>query len=156
MKQFEARVAWQRGGQPFLDGRYSRAHAWRFDGGLEVPASSSPLSVPLPMSDAAALDPEEALVAAASSCHMLFFLSLAAQRGFVVDSYRDAALGTLAATDGGKKAMTRIVLRPQVAFAGAAPSSEELAQLHHEAHERCYIANSLTTEIVIEQGLNNV
>jgi len=85
MKQFDARVAWQRDGQPFLDGRYSRAHAWRFDGGLEVPASSSLLSVPLPMSDAA-VDPEEALVAAASSCHMLFFLSLAAGRGFVVEA----------------------------------------------------------------------
>jgi len=86
MKQFDARVAWQRDGQPFLDGRYSRAHAWRFDGGLEVPASSSPLPVPLPMSDAAAVEPEEALVAAASSCHMLFVLSLAAGRGFVVEA----------------------------------------------------------------------
>ena len=89
MKQFEAKLAWERGGQTFTDQRYSRAHEWTFDGGLTVPASSSPLSVPLPMSDAAAVDPEEALVAATSSCHMLFFLSIAAQRGYVVDSYRD-------------------------------------------------------------------
>src|SRR5687767_8885742 len=95
MKQFDAVVSWQRAGQPFLDQRYSRAHDWRFDGGLSVPASSSPLSVPLPMSDPAAVDPEEALVAAASSCHMLFFLSIAAQRGHTVDSYEDHAVGML-------------------------------------------------------------
>jgi len=151
MKQFDARVAWQRAGQPFLDGRYSRAHAWRFDGGLEVPASSSPLSVPLPMSDAAALDPEEALVAAASSCHMLFFLSLAAGRGFTVDSYVDAARGWLEPGADGRIAMTRIALRPAIVFAGARqPSGPELEALHHEAHARCYIANSLKTAIVVE------
>jgi organic hydroperoxide reductase OsmC/OhrA len=150
--EFTAQVRWRRDGQPFTDNRYSRAHAWSFDGGASVPASSSPLSVPLPMSDAAAVDPEEALVAAASSCHMLFFLSLAAQRGFVVDSYADHAVGTLAARADGRKAMTRIVLRPAIAFAGAPPLDAELAQLHHLAHERCYIANSLTTEIVIEKG----
>jgi len=149
MKQFDARVAWQRNGQPFLDGRYSRAHAWRFDGGLEVPASSSPLSVPLPMSDAAAVDPEEALVAAASSCHMLFFLSLAAGRGFTVDSYVDEALGLLDQDAEDRMAMTRIELRPVIVFAGAQPSQEALDALHHEAHARCYIANSLKTEVVV-------
>jgi len=149
MKQFDARVAWQRDGQPFLDGRYSRAHAWRFDGGLEVPASSSPLSVPLPMSDAAAVDPEEALVAAASSCHMLFFLSLAAGRGFTVDSYVDEALGLLDQDAEDRMAMTRIELRPVIVFAGAQPSQEALDALHHEAHARCYIANSLKTEVVV-------
>ena len=149
MKQFDARVAWQRDGQPFLDGRYSRAHAWRFDGGLEVPASSSPLPVPLPMSDAAAVDPEEALVAAASSCHMLFFLSLAAGRGFTVDSYVDEALGLLDQDAEDRMAMTRIELRPVIVFAGAQPSQEALDALHHEAHARCYIANSLKTEVVV-------
>jgi organic hydroperoxide reductase OsmC/OhrA len=149
MKQFEARVAWQRGGQPFLDGRYSRAHAWRFDGGLEVPASSSPLSVPLPMSDAAAVDPEEALVAAASSCHMLFFLSLAAGRGYTVDSYVDEALGFLDKDGEGRIAMTRIELRPAIVFAGEPPAREVLDALHHEAHARCYIANSLRTEVLV-------
>ncbi|MGG7606250.1 OsmC family protein [Massilia sp. BKSP1R2A-1] len=149
MKQFEARVAWQRGGQPFLGGRYSRAHAWRFDGGLEVPASSSPLSVPLPMSDASALDPEEALVAAASSCHMLFFLSLAAGRGFTIDSYVDEALGFLDKDGEGRIAMTRIELRPAIVFAGERPAQDELDALHHEAHARCYIANSLRTEVIV-------
>lgn len=149
MKQFDARVAWQRDGQPFLDGRYSRTHAWCFDGGLQVPASSSPLSVPLPMSDAAAVDPEEALVAAASSCHMLFFLSLAAGRGITVDSYVDEALGLLGQDIEGRMAMTRIELRPVIVFAGAQPSQEALDALHHEAHARCYIANSLKSEVVV-------
>ncbi|HEU4846365.1 MAG TPA: OsmC family protein [Burkholderiaceae bacterium] len=148
--QFEATVEWQRQGQDFLGQRYSRAHQWRFDGGLALPASSSPLSVPLPMSDPAAVDPEEALVAAASSCHMLFFLSIAAKRGHTVDSYRDRALGVLEKDAAGKMAMTRITLRPEIVFAGMAwPGQEELAQIHHEAHEKCYVANSLKTEIVV-------
>jgi organic hydroperoxide reductase OsmC/OhrA len=150
MKTFEAQVAWQRAGQPFLDGRYSRAHAWRFDGGLQLTASSSPLSVPVPMSDPAALDPEEALVAAAASCHMLFFLSIAAQRGFTVDSYLDAAVGFLDNDAAGRMAMTRIELRPAIAFGGERqPGSAELQEIHHLAHERCYIANSLKTEVVV-------
>lgn len=150
MKTFEASLAWERGTQSFLDQRYSRAHSWQFDGGLAVPASSSPLSVPLPMSDPAAVDPEEALVAAASSCHMLFFLSLAAARGLVVDSYRDRATGILDTDDRGRLAMTRIVLRPRIAFAGGPPDAATLAQLHHEAHARCYIASSLRGEVVVE------
>ncbi|APA70386.1 MULTISPECIES: OsmC family protein [unclassified Janthinobacterium] len=152
MHQFFATVAWQRDGQDFAGQRYSRGHEWQFDGGLTVPASSSPLSVPLPMSVAANVDPEEALVAATSSCHMLFFLSLAAQRGFTVDAYRDAAVGELGKNAAGRLAMTRIVLRPRIAFAGAAPSPEALAALHHDAHERCYIANSLTADVVVEGG----
>src|SRR5471032_2952181 len=130
MQQFEAQVVWRRGAQPFLDQRYSRAHAWRFDGGANVPASSSPLSVPLPMSDAAAVDPKEALVAAASSCHMLFFLSIAAKRGHTVDSYRDHAIGELGKNAQGKLAMTRITLRPAIVFAASAsapPGAQELA-----------------------------
>ena len=152
MKQFEARLAWRRGAQPFLDQAYSRAHTWDFDGGLTVPASSSPLSVPLPMSDAAAVDPEEALVAAVSSCHMLFFLSLAAQRGFVVDSYDDPAIGEMDVDADGKMAMTLVRLRPVIAFSGATlPDAAAIASLHHAAHQRCYIANSLKTAIVIEE-----
>jgi organic hydroperoxide reductase OsmC/OhrA len=148
--QFEARLEWQRNGQPFLDQKYSRGHEWRFDGGLSVPASSSPLSVPLPMSVADNIDPEEALVAAAASCHMLFFLSIAAQRGFVVERYDDAARGLLGANAGGRMAMVRIELRPDIAFAGERqPGAQEIAAIHHLAHERCYIANSLTTEIVV-------
>ena len=152
MHQFFATVAWQRDGQDFAGQRYSRGHAWHFDGGLTVPASSSPLSVPLPMSVAANVDPEEALVAATSSCHMLFFLSLAAQRGFIVDDYRDEAVGELGKNGAGRLAMTRIVLRPRIAFAGTPPSPEALAALHHDAHERCYIANSLTAEVVVERA----
>ena len=151
MKQFEATLAWQRGAQAFTDLRYSRAHRWRFDGGLDVPASSSPLSVPVPLSDPAAVDPEEALVAAAASCHMLFFLSLAAAHGYVVDRYDDHAVGTLALDADGRMAMTRIVLNPAIVFGGdRQPGRAELAGLHHEAHARCYIANSLKGDIVVE------
>jgi organic hydroperoxide reductase OsmC/OhrA len=102
------------------------------------------------MSDAAAVDPEEALVAAASSCHMLFFLALCAARGYVVDRYEDAAIGTLSAGEDGKLAMTSIVLRPRIAFAGLAPAQADLDHLHHQSHERCYIANSLKTTITVE------
>ena len=150
MKTFAAQVAWQRAGQPFLDGRYSRAHDWQFDGGLHVPASSSPLSVPVPMSDPAAVDPEEALVAAASSCHMLFFLSIAAQRGFTVDRYADEAVGFLDTDMDACCAMTRIELRPAIGFGGARqPSQAELDEIHYLAHARCYIANSLKTDVVV-------
>jgi organic hydroperoxide reductase OsmC/OhrA len=146
MKRFEATLAWQRGDQAFTDLRYSRAHRWHFDGGLDVPASSSPLSVPVPLSDPAAVDPEEALVAAAASCHMLFFLSLAAARGYVVDRYEDHAVGLL---DGA--AITRIVLDPTIAFGGERqPDRAALAELHREAHARCYIANSLKGDVVVE------
>lgn len=146
MKRFEATLAWQRGDQAFTDLRYSRAHRWRFDGGLDVPASSSPLSVPVPLSD-----PEEALVAAASSCHMLFFLSLAAARGYVVDRYDDHAVGLLDTGPDGRPAMTRIVLNPAIAFGGdRQPDRAALAELHHEAHARCYVANSLKGDVVVE------
>ena len=150
MHQFFATLAWQRDGQDFAGQRYSRGHEWQFDGGLTVPASSSPLSVPLPMSVAANIDPEEALVAATSSCHMLFFLSLAAQRGYVIDDYRDDAVGELGKNAQGRLAMTRIVLRPRIAFAGTPPTPDALAALHHDAHERCYIANSLTADVVVQ------
>jgi organic hydroperoxide reductase OsmC/OhrA len=152
--QFEARLEWQRNGQDFLDQRYSRAHEWIFDGGLRVPASSSPLSVPLPMSVADNIDPEEALVAATSSCHMLFFLSIAARRGHVVESYADSAVGLLEKNAEGRVAFTNITLRPQIVFGGSAwPSEEEIAAIHHEAHEKCYIANSLKAEITIEPAI---
>ena len=152
--QFEARLEWQRNGQPFLDQKYSRGHEWRFDGGLTVPASSSPLSVPLPMSVADNVDPEEALVAAAASCHMLFFLSIAAKRGHVVESYIDNAVGLLEKDAAGRMAMTNITLRPEIVFAGGSwPDEDEIAELHHEAHDKCYIANSLKTEITIEPAI---
>ncbi|HJU70426.1 MAG TPA: OsmC family protein [Paucimonas sp.] len=151
MHRYEATVSWQCGSQPFTDNRYSRAHEWRFDGGARVAASSSPHVVPLPMSDAANVDPEEALVAATSSCHMLFFLALAAKRGFVVDTYADPAFGVMDKNPQGQVAMTRITLRPKIMFSGDhLPSAEEIAAMHHQAHEQCYIANSLKADIVIE------
>jgi organic hydroperoxide reductase OsmC/OhrA len=151
MQRYQAQVSWQRGSQAFSDNRYSRAHQWQFDGGQQVTASSSPLSVPLPMSDAAAVDPEEALVAALSSCHMLFFLSIAAQRGFVVDSYRDDAVGILDRDAGGKKAMTLFTLHPAIAFGGERqPTRAEIDAIHHDAHQQCYIANSIKADVNIE------
>jgi organic hydroperoxide reductase OsmC/OhrA len=145
-----ATVEWRAAGGPFTENRYSRAHTLRFDGGAEVRASASPQVVPEPMSDGAAVDPEEMLVASAASCHMLWFLDLARQAGLDVAAYRDPASGTLGRGTDGRLAITRIVLRPKVRFAGAAPDSATLERLHNEAHERCFIANSLKTEIVIE------
>lgn len=150
MHQYQATIVWQRDQQLFLDKRYSRSHEWIFDGGARVPASSSPLSVPPPMSNPANVDPEEALVAAASSCHMLFFLAFAARQGFTVDSYTDQALGVMDKNGEGRIAMTRITLRPQIVFSGKQPTTQELAALHHQSHEECYIANSLKAEIVVE------
>jgi len=151
MQTYEATIAWERGEQAFTDNRYSRAHDWRFDGGAVVRGSSAPQSVPVPMSDPAAVDPEEAVVAAASSCHMLFFLAFAAKQRFVVDSYVDHAVATMDRRADGRTAIVRIVLRPRVAFSGdLRPTAEELAALHHDAHEHCYIANSLNGEIVVE------
>lgn len=151
MHAYLATVSWTREGQPFTDNRYSRGHLWSFDGGATVPASSSPSIVPVPMSVEANVDPEEALVAAASSCHMLFFLSFAGRAGYVVDSYVDRAAGYMEKNAGGKLAMQRIVLRPEIRFAGERiPRQEELDQLHHRSHEECFIANSLKCEIVVE------
>lgn len=153
MHRYEARIAWQRGGAVFTDNRYSRGHEWSFDGGVTVPASSSPLTVKAPYSVAQAVDPEEALVAATSSCHMLWFLSLAAKRGFVVDRYADEAFGVMEPNADGRLAFTRISLRPRIEFGGAKrPSAAERAALHRDAHEECFIANSLKCEVVVEEG----
>ncbi len=150
MSEHVATIEWSRGDQAFADNRYSRAHDWRFDGGAVVRGSSAPTSVPLPMSDPAAVDPEEAFVAALSSCHMLFFLAFAAKAGFVVDCYRDAAVGVLGRDDRGRTSMTVVTLRPEVAFAGHAPDAETVSDLHHRAHEACYIANSVRTGVRVE------
>jgi organic hydroperoxide reductase OsmC/OhrA len=151
MAKFTSVVEWSRDGAAFTDNRYSRGHRWRFDGGIEVPASSSPHSVPLPLSVEAAVDPEEAFVASLSSCHMLWFLSIAAKRGFVVDSYRDEAVGVLGKDASGKLAMTRVTLRPEVRFGGdPRPTADEVAAMHHEAHEVCFIASSVKTDVRCE------
>lgn len=151
MSGHTATVEWVRGDQPFLDNRYSRAHRWSFDGGAVVSGSSAPTSVPPPMSDPAAVDPEEAFVAVLSSCHMLFFLAFAARAGFTVDRYRDAASGVLEKDGRGRMSMTTVTLRPAVEFSGAAqPDAAALDDLHHRAHEACYIANSVRAEVRIE------
>jgi organic hydroperoxide reductase OsmC/OhrA len=151
MPDFTATIRWQRGGQPFTDKRYSRRHEWHFDGGAVVPASSSPHAVRLPYSDAAAVDPEEAFVAALSSCHMLWFLDIAARAGWVVDDYRDDALGVMAPNAEGKLAMTLVTLRPAVSFGGdRQPDAGQLHALHHQAHAECFIANSVKSEVRCE------
>ena len=149
MADYLATIEWRSSGG-FREGRYSRAHRLSFDGGAVVPGSASPHVVPPPLSDPAGVDPEEALVASASACHMLWFLHLARDSGLDVAAYRDEARGTMGKDERGRMAMTRIVLRPEIDFAGDAPGPEALARLHHEAHERCFIANSLRTEIVVE------
>jgi organic hydroperoxide reductase OsmC/OhrA len=151
LHRYSAHIEWERGEQSFVDNRYSRRHSWRFDGGAEVPGSSSPLSVPVPLSDPGAVDPEEAFVASISSCHMLWFLGLAAQRKFRVDHYTDDAEGVMEKDAEGRMAITRVTLGPAVVFSGERqPSPDELAHLHHEAHEKCFIANSVKSDIRIE------
>ncbi len=149
--EYHARIEWERGDAPFMDNRYSRGHRWRFDGGIEVPASSSPAVVRVPLSVEAAVDPEEALVASLSSCHMLWFLDLARRAGLTVDSYHDDAVGLMGKNAQGRMAMLSVTLRPRIAFAGARqPQPGELEGLHHRAHEECFIANSVHTEVRIE------
>ena len=151
MTDYHASIAWHRAGAKFTDNRYRRLHTWTFDEGLEVPASASPHSVPLPLSEARAVDPEEALVAAVSSCHMLWFLSIAAKRGFVVDRYADTPVGTLGRNAKGKDVITVITLRPDISFAGETrPTADDIAAVHHEAHEVCCLANSVTAEVRCE------
>src|SRR5262245_45693824 len=150
--EYTATISWKRGAsEPFTDIKFSRAHTWSFDGGVTVPASSSPLSVRLPFSRADAVDPEEALVAALSSCHMLTFLYLAAKQGYVVDSYDDAAVGVMTKNERGKLYVSKVTLRPFIVFSGGKlPTGAQTAELHHHAHEECYIANSVLTEVVVE------
>ncbi|MCC7139839.1 MAG: OsmC family protein [Planctomycetes bacterium] len=150
MSEHVCEVRWDRRGAPFLGHRYARAHTWHFDGGVVVPASASPHAVPPPGSDPSAVDPEEALVAALSSCHMLSFLWLAAGRKLVVDAYEDAAVGRMGEVAPGRQAVTHVRLRPRVRFAPPVPPAEVVAALHHEAHEVCFIANSVRTLVEVE------
>ena len=161
MKSIFAMIAWTRQNETFSDNRYSRKHRWVFDGGLEVQASSSPSVVPVPMSDETAIDPEEAFVASISSCHMLWFLSIAASRGFIVDEYRDDAIGEMGKNANGKIAVTVVVLNPGTQFAlNHRPTEEQIRAMHDKAHAECFIANSVTTEIrcvpVFDGTPNNV
>jgi organic hydroperoxide reductase OsmC/OhrA len=152
MSTYTATVRWKRGADDaFAQGRYTRAHEWAFDGGAVVPASASPHVVPKPYSDEAAVDPEEAFIASLSSCHMLFLLDFARRAGFVIDSYEDRAEGVLEKNAEGRMAMTRVTLRPHIEWSGAKqPDAAALADLHHKAHEACFIANSVTTKVTVE------
>jgi organic hydroperoxide reductase OsmC/OhrA len=153
--EYRASVNWKRGDAKFTDQRYSRGHEWSFDGGITVPASSSPLSVRLPYSIAEAVDPEEALVAALASCHMLTFLYVAAKQGFVVDNYADDAVGEMTKNERGKLWVSRVTLSPRITFTGdKRPTSQQLDELHHLAHEECYIANSVKSEVVVQGAMS--
>ena len=148
MSEYQATVSWERAGAVFTDNRYSRGHQWEFDGGARVAASASPHVVPLPYSDESAVDPEEAFVAALSSCHMLWFLSIAAKKGYVVDRYEDAAVGVMGPDADGKVAMLEMTLRPITTFSGPKqPSADQLSALHDAAHAECFIANSVKSRV---------
>jgi len=148
---YQATVHWQRPvGAVFTDNKYSRAHEWRFDEGVVVPASPAPSSVKAPMSRADAVDPEEALVAACSSCHMLFFLAFAGRRGFIVDSYTDTAVGVMTENEAGKLYVSAITLDPRIVWSGEKqPTDADIAALHERAHAECYIANSILATVTI-------
>jgi organic hydroperoxide reductase OsmC/OhrA len=151
MSTYTAMIRWTRDpSTDFTKGQYSRAHSWEFDGGAVVRASPSPHVVPAPWSDQAGVDPEEAFVASLSSCHMLFFVDFARRNGWVVDSYVDEAEGMLEKRADGKMAMTRVTLRPRIIWNGNAPDQAAIADLHHRAHDACFIANSVTTEVIVE------
>jgi organic hydroperoxide reductase OsmC/OhrA len=149
MSEHVATIRWQRGTDNFTDDKYSRGHEWEFDGGTTIPASASPDIVPLPMSVAENVDPEEAFVASLSSCHMLFFLAIAAKSGFVIDDYTDEASGRMEKNDEGKLVITKVVLRPNATYSGERiPDRKKIEKMHHLAHEQCFIANSVKTEVI--------
>ncbi len=152
MSSYTAQVHWQRAAsEAFTDNRYSRRHLLRFDGGAEVAGSSSPQVVPLPLSDASAVDPEEMFVASLASCHMLWFLSIAARQGFKAERYEDEAEGRMARNSQGQMAMTEVFLRPRVQWLGdLQPSATQQQTLHEEAHASCFIANSVRTQVRVE------
>ncbi len=150
MASYYATVKWENQKEDFLAGHYSRGHTWHFDGGIVVPASSSPHIVPLPYSVEENVDPEEAFVASLASCHMLFFLSIAAKRKLTVIDYQDDAEGIMAKNAQNKLAVTQVILRPKVKFLNADPTPEQIKKLHHLAHESCFLANSVTSEIIVE------
>lgn len=156
MSKHRVNVYWERGESPFTDKRYSRAHTWTFDGGAVVPGSAAAGVVPAAYCDAAAVDPEEALAAAVSSCHMLWFLALAAAQKIVVDRYEDDAEALLAKMPDGKFAVSQIILAPQVYVSGdVIPTADQFADLHHRAHEECFIARSLKSEILLHPQLHS-
>ena len=146
-----ATIRWSRTGPDFAKGNYSREHTWSFDGGVTVPASPSPSVVPAPWSNPACVDPEEAFVASVASCHLLTLLWLASKEGFVADSYEDEAAGVMTKNERGVLWVSTITLRPRIVWSGEKmPSLADEARLHHAAHEQCFIANSVKTDIRVE------
>jgi organic hydroperoxide reductase OsmC/OhrA len=153
MSDHRATIRWQFTGGDFLKGRYSREHTWTFDGGATVPASPSPSIVPKPFSNPEGVDPEEAFVASISSCHLLTFLYLASKGGFEIQSYEDEAVGTMSKNDRGVPWVSAVVLKPRIVYVGEKrPSSADEDRLHHDAHEQCFIANSVKTEITVDRS----
>jgi organic hydroperoxide reductase OsmC/OhrA len=148
MSEHSATIFWQRADDEFAKGRYSREHIWKFDGGAVISASPSPSVVPVPFSNPGSIDPEEAFVASISSCHMLFFLDFARRKGFVIDSYKDEAIGVLSKSDSGEMWLSEVTLHPTILFGGERqPTMEEKEELHHTAHKACFIANSVKTNV---------
>ncbi len=153
MSEHKATIRWKYNGPDFLSGRYSREHTWAFDGGVVIQASASPSVVPAPWSNPAHVDPEEAFVASVSSCHMLTFLYLAAQQGFLIDSYHDEAIGVMTKNENGGSWISRVTLQPKIAYVGTRrPAAADEERLHQLAHEQCYIANSIKTEVAVNSG----
>ena len=150
MSEHKATISWKRTSDDFLKGKYSREHRWTFDGGLTIPASPSPSVVPVPYSNPAHIDPEEAYVASISSCHMLTFLFIASRQGFQVDSYEDEAVGAMAKNEKGASWVSSVTLNPKIVYSGEKlPTPTDEDQLHHLAHEQCFIANSVKTEVTV-------
>ncbi len=155
MSTYTATIHWQHTGNRFTQNEYSRKHEWEFDGGITVSASASPEIVPEPFSDPAAVDPEEAFIASLSSCHMLWFLSIASREGYIVDDYTDDVQGKMEKNQEGKLAITEVILRPVVRFGGdQRPDQAVFDELHHRAHQRCFIAHSVRTAITIDATMN--
>ena len=152
--KYTASIFWKKKEtETFTDNKYSRGHTWVFDGGVELPASASPQVVPLPMSIESAVDPEEAFVAAISSCHMLFFLSIAASSNYMIETYDDQAEGIMSKNEQGQMVMGDIILKPKIVFSGTnIPTTEQIAELHNSAHHKCYLANSIKSTIKIIQS----
>lgn len=153
MSEHKATIRWKRTSEEFLKGKYSREHAWTFDGGLTVPASPSPSVVPAPWSNPANVDPEEAFVAAISSCHMLTYLYVASKQGFQLDSYDDEAVGTITKHESGVPWVSSVTLHPRIVYSGAKlPTAADEERLHHLSHEQCFIANSVKTSVTVVKG----
>lgn len=157
MSNYSATILWKRNGQSFIDNQYSRLHQWQLQEGTIIEASSSPQIVPTPFSDPTAIDPEEAFIASLASCHMLWFLSIASKKGFSVEHYKDNAKGFMEKDINNSLAITKVVLRPHTKYLGDfMPSKEEDHEMHHEAHSKCFIANSVKTDIEIESRMSKI